>query len=190
MQRKKRAEGKGVEMRRLIFAATAVLFLIAIPSAAVAGSSRLHVRLHPAGEGTVRGTAAWAGASEQMPISLSIKGAAPDSTVMLKVCGATLNGETGDVHDQCWAAFTDRDRHLMDIVVDGDGQAKAELYPKLGVASIFLLKAERLELYSSDPTAPIAIGELKGRDNAVAGALSAPAAQSGLVARAALGRIP
>jgi hypothetical protein len=176
-------------MGRLIFAATAVLFIVAIPSAAAAGSGRLHARLHPAGEGTVRGTAAWAGASEQMVVTLSIKGAAPDSTVMLKVCGATLNGETGDVHDQCWATFTDRDRHLMDIVVDGDGQAKAELYPKLGVASTYLLKAERLELYAGDATAPIAVGELRGRDNAVAGALSAPAAHTRLVARAASGRI-
>jgi len=178
-------------MRRLIIVAAAGLFVVMVPVVAAAtGSARLQARLRPAGEAKVRGTAAWANVSEQTPIVLSIRGATPLTSVLLKVCGPTINGGTGAVYDQCWATFTDRDRHLMDVPVDEDGRANAELYPKLGVASAFLLKAERVELYAGGAAAPIAVGELRGCANAVRGSLPTAVAQWRRMAQAGFGRGP
>jgi hypothetical protein len=154
-------------MRRLTIAAAAGLFVVMVPLVASAmGGNRLQARLGPVGESSVRGIAAWADASEQTPMVLWIRGATGFSSVQLKVCGATVNSETGAVYDQCWATFTDPDRHLTNVVVDGDGRAKAELYPKLGIASTVLLKVERVELYAGGAPEPIAVGELRGRANA------------------------
>ena len=178
-------------MRRLIIAAAAGLFVVMVPLVATAtGNTRLQARLRPAGEVNVRGTATWADTSEQTPIVLSIRGATPLTSVLLKVCGATVNGETGAVYDQCWATFVNRERRLMDIVVDEDGRANVALYPRLGVTGTFLLKAERVELYAGDATAPIAVGELRGRANAVRGSLSAAIAQWRRLAQAGSGRAP
>ena len=176
-------------MRRLIIAAAAGLFVVMVPLVATAtGSTRLQARLRPTGAANVRGTATWADTSEQTPIVLSIRGATPLTSVLLRVCGATVNGERGTVYDQCWATFTDRDRHLMDIVVDEDGRANVALYARLGVGATFLSKAERLELYASDGTAPIATGELRGRTNAVRKPLSTAMAQWRRIAQAGSGR--
>jgi len=150
-------------MRRLIIAATAALLIVTIPLAATAGSTRLQARLQPTGDSNIRGTAMWSAMSEQAPIYLSLRGAQPSSRVVVRVCGPTINGETGVVYDQCWATFVDADRHLMDIGVDSRGRANVALYPKLGVGPTVLTKAERLEVYASgDMTAPISVGELRG----------------------------
>jgi hypothetical protein len=176
-------------MRRLIIAAATGVFVVMVPLAAsAAGGNRLQARLGPVGESGVRGVAAWADASEQTPIVLSIRGATGLSSVQLKVCGATVNAETGAVYDQCWATFTDPDRHLMDIAVDGNGRAKAELYPKLGVASTVLLEAERVELYAGGAPEPIAVGALRGRANAGRGPLPTVITRWLGMAQAGLGR--
>ena len=162
--RGKPARRKGeAEMRRLIIAAAAGLMAVTIPLAANAGSARLHARLAPASGQNVQGTADWAGMSEQNPIYLSIKGATPLSEVTLRVCGPTIAVDTGTIHDQCWATFVDRDRHIMNIAVDKYGRANVALQPKLAVGSVSLLRADRVELYSADnPATPISVGKIKG----------------------------
>ena len=150
-------------MRRLLIAAAAGLVALTIPLAVNAESARLHARLAPAGERNVQGSVDWAGMSELNPIYLSIRGATPLSEVTLRVCGPTIAVDTGIVHDQCWAAFVDRERHIMNIAVDKYGRANVTLQPKLAVGGVSLLRADRVELYSAgNPATPISVGKMRG----------------------------
>lgn len=154
-------------MRRLMIAAAAALVAVTIPLAVNAGSARLHARLAPAGQQKVRGTVDWAGTSEQYPIYLSIRGATPSSQVVLRVCGPTIVADTGTIYDQCWPTFVDRERHITNIAIDEDGRANVALQPKLAVASVSLLKADRVELYSAnDLSTPISVGKMRGWSSA------------------------
>jgi len=165
-------------MRRTMIAAVAGLLVVIVPFAAAAGSARLQARLHSTGNLNIRGTATWAKMSEQTPIVLSVRGARPLSHVVLRVCGPTINSETGGVHGQCWATFVDADRHLLDIAVDRKGRADVKLYPKLGTGPTVLIEAERVEMYvSGNATAPIAVGEFRGWGTTIRQSLSAPTAR-------------
>ena len=122
----------------------------------------MKTRLQPTGHLNVRGTVTWAKVSEQSPIDLSIKGATPRSQVFLKVCGPTMNGETGSIADQCWATFGDIEHHVLGVDVNRWGQAHADLYAKMGAGPLSLMKANRFELYgSATATRPIARGQIE-----------------------------
>ena len=85
-------------MRRVIIAAMAGLLVVMVPLAATAGSTRLQARLQPTGDRNIRGTAMWSEMSEQAPIFSSLRGANRSSHVAVRVCGPTINGETGVVY--------------------------------------------------------------------------------------------
>jgi hypothetical protein len=73
-----------------------------------------------------------------------------------------IAADSGTIRDQCWATFVDRDR-LTNIAVDEDGRANVALQPKLALASVSLLRADRVELYSVDnPATPISVGKMRG----------------------------
>ena len=124
----------------------------------------MQVRLHSTGNSKVEGTVLWARMSETSPIALSINGAKRGSQVVLKVCGPSMNGDAGTISDQCWTAFTDSEHHNFAIDVGAKGRARVTLYAKLGVGPLFLVRADRFELYAaSNMTKPIAVGRLRGR---------------------------
>jgi hypothetical protein len=145
----------------------AVLIGTALASALVtsadARTSRLQAHLRPVGQSNVRGKVVWPEMSELVPLDVRIRGARPLSQVALRVCGPTEEGISGNVFDQCWATFTDRDRHILSIQVNRKGKAEVQLFAKLAVASVHLLEAERVELYDYPSGQLIAMGELHPR---------------------------
>ncbi len=150
-------------MRRIIIGAAAG-FVIILASVGTAGAAIMQTRLHSTGASKVSGTVVWLRASEQVPIFLSVKGAAPGSEIAMKVCGPTRNGDTGTTFDQCWLTFEDPVAHDYTVNVGKKGTAQAALYAKLGVGPVSLVKPQRFELYAaSDLTNPIAVGQLNSR---------------------------
>jgi len=132
----------------------------ALLTSAEARTSWLQAHLRPVGEANVRGKVVWPEMSELSPLDVRIDGAKPLSRVTLRVCGLTEDSSIGYVFDQCWATFTDRDRHILSIQIDRKGKANVQVFPKLAVASVHLLKAERVELHDYPTGELIAVGEL------------------------------
>ena len=126
----------------------------------------LKARLQPVGESNAHGKVVWKRMSEQVPLHVRIRGAVPVSKVSLRVCGLTEDSVTGNRFDQCWATFTDPARHILSIQIDRKGRAEVKVIPKLAVASVHLLEAERVELYDYPSGELIAVGEMDARGRA------------------------
>jgi hypothetical protein len=148
-------------MRNVVIAALIATALASVLiTSAEAKTARLQAHLWPVGGSTVRGQVVWPEMSELVPLDVRIRKAEPLSQVELRVCGPTEDSSTGNVFDQCWATFTDRERHILTIEIDRKGRAKAQVFPKLAVASVHLLKAKRVELHDHASGELIAVGKL------------------------------
>jgi hypothetical protein len=144
----------------------ATALALVIVAGTQAASPPLRARLQPVGGSHVHGTVVWRGMSEQFPLRVRIRGAVPLSQVSLRVCGLTEDSVTGNRFDQCWATFTDPARHILSIQINRRGRAQVKVIPKLAVASVHLLKAERVELYDYPSGELIAIGQMHERGRA------------------------